>query len=113
MSTSTCEAEYIASCHATKEALWLRKLVTLLGHLQGTTKIWNDNSGSIILTKDPSFHARTKHIDVQYHFVHELVQSKEITFQYLPTVEMPADILMKALACPKHTQFLKMLGLQR
>ena len=113
MSTSTCEVEYIASCHATKEALWLRKLVTLLGHLQSTTKIWNNNSGSIILMKDPSFHAQTKHINVQYHFVHKGVQSKEITFQYLPMAEMPVDILTKALACPKHTQFLKMLGLWR
>src|SRR6266481_3249583 len=113
VSTSTCKAEYIASYHATKEALWLQKLVTLLGHPQGTTKIWNDNASSIIFTKDPSFHAHTKHIDVQYHFVHERVQSCEVIFQYLPTVDMPVDMLTKVLACPKHTKFLLMFGLRR
>src|SRR6266481_8367950 len=67
VSTSTCEVEYIASCHTTKEVLWLRKLIELMGHPQDTTRIWNDNARVIILTKDPSCHARTKHINVQYH----------------------------------------------
>jgi hypothetical protein len=58
------EAEYIASCHMTKEVLWLHKLVELLGHPQKTTVIWSDNTRSIRLTKYPSFHTRTRHIDV-------------------------------------------------
>jgi hypothetical protein len=57
VSTSTCEAEYVASCHAAKEGLWLRKLIELLGFPQNTTCVWSDNTGSITLTKDPSFHA--------------------------------------------------------
>ena len=65
VSMSTCKAEYIVSCHATKEALWLQKLIKLLGHPQDTTQIWNDNARSITLTKDPSFHACTKYIDIQ------------------------------------------------
>jgi len=112
VSTLTCEAKYIASCHAMKEALWLRKLMTLLGHPQDTTKIWNNNAGSIILTKDPSFHACTKHIDIQYHFVCEWVQSNKIIFKYLHTAEMPADMLTKSLAHPKHIKFSAMFGLR-
>ncbi len=83
-----------------------------MGHPQDTTRIWNDNAGAIILTKDPSYHARTKHIDVQYHFIRERVQSHEVTFKYLPTADMPADILTKPLHRPKHSKFATTLGLQ-
>ena len=95
-----------------KEALWLQKLVTLLGHPQSTTRIWNDNAGSIILTKDPSFHTHTKHIDVQYHFIREWVQSNKIAFKYLHTTEMPANMLTKSLAHLKHSKFMAMLRLR-
>ena len=67
VTTSTCEAEYVASCHATKEAVWLHRLLELLGHKQATTTIHSDNAGSITLT-NPTFHARSKHIDVQFHY---------------------------------------------
>ena len=107
---STCE--YIVSCHATKEVLWLCKLIELLGHPQDTTWIWNDNSRSITLTKDLSFHAHTKHIDIQYHFIHERVQSPEVEFKYLHTANMPTDILTKPLPGPKHAKLVVALGLQ-
>jgi hypothetical protein len=55
-----------------KEALWLRSLLKLMGFEKKTaTSILCDNMGAIILTKDPTFHARTKHIDVARHFIHE------------------------------------------
>ena len=111
VTTSTCEAEYIASCHATKEAVWLRRLLELLGHKQATTTIHSDNAGSIMLTKDPIFHARSKHIDVQFHYTRERVDEKDVTFKYLPTDDMPADIMTKALHHPKHEKFAALLGL--
>jgi hypothetical protein len=109
--TSTWEAEYVASCHATKEGLWLRKLVELLGFPQDTTRIWSDKIGSIVLMKDPSFHAQLKHINVQYHFVRERVAAKELTFKYLPTAEMPADMLTKGLLRALHWRFVRKMGL--
>jgi len=109
ITTSTCEAEYVASCHATKEAIWLWKLLDLLGP---TTIIHSDNAGSISLTKDATFHARSKHINVQFHYTCECVPAKDILFKYLPTTDMPADIMMKALPHQKHEKSSIMLGLQ-
>jgi hypothetical protein len=103
--TSTCKAEYVVSCHATKEGLWLHKLVELLGFPQDVTRIWSDNIGSITLMKDPSFHAQSKHIDVQYHFIRECIAAKELAFKYLPMAEMLADMLTKGLPRPLHWRF--------
>jgi Reverse transcriptase (RNA-dependent DNA polymerase) len=79
--TSSVEAEYMACAYATKEALWLRSLLKLIGFEQkAPTAIQCDNMGVITLTKDPSFHARTKHIDVAHHFIRERVHHCKITF---------------------------------
>ena len=111
VTTSTCEAEYIASCHATKEAVWLHCLLQILGHEQPTMTIHSDNAGSITLTKDATFHACSKHIDVKFHYTQEQVYRKDVIFKYLPTSDMPADIMMKALPHAKHEKFMKILGL--
>jgi len=70
VATSSTEAEYMASCHATKEAMWLCALLKLIGFKQKQpTLISCDNNGSNTLGRDPSFHKQTKHIDIQYHYV--------------------------------------------
>ncbi len=56
-----------------------------------------DNQGAISLTKNPTQHARTKHIDVQHHFVRERVENGEVTFEYCLTEDMVEDMLSKAL----------------
>jgi transposase InsO family protein len=72
VATSSVEAEYMACAYGIKEALWLRSLLKLMDFEQKTaTSILCDNMGAIILTKDPTFHARTKHIDVAHHFIRE------------------------------------------
>ena len=91
--------------------MWLHRLLELLGHQQSTTIIHSDNAGSISLTKDVAFHARSKHIDVQFHYTHERVDAKDILFKYLCTADMPADIMTKALPRPKHDKFTALLGL--
>jgi hypothetical protein len=70
-----------------------------------------DNQGAISLTKDNKFHARTKHINLHYHFVCETVKGGWIKMEYIPTSENVADIFTKALLKPKFTQFVGMLGL--
>ena len=112
VTTSTCEAEYVASCHATKEAMWLRRLLETLGHKQSTTTMHSDNAGSITLTKDATYHARSKHIDVQFHYTRERVDDKDVSFHYLPSHDMPADMLTKALPRPKHEKFTHLLGVR-
>ena len=97
----TTEAEYVALCMATQEAIWLRRLLADIGEPpEGPSEIYEDNQGAISMAKNPVGHARTKHIDIHYHFIRERVQDSVIALKYIDTEEMIADILMKPL--PKH-----------
>ena len=87
----------MAEAGAAKEAIWLRKLLSSLGKPTGTIKILADNQAAIKLASNPATSARSKHIDVQYHFVRERVASQEIVFEYVPTAYMVADALTKAV----------------
>ena len=114
---SSCEAEYMAQTQASKEAIWLTKLLKELDlgwslH-RPPVQICADNQGAITLAKDPKFHSRTKHIDIQWHFVRDQVESGAVEFVWIPTNKMAADGLTKALTKEKHARFVSMLGLKR
>jgi hypothetical protein len=82
---SSTEAEYIAQNHAAREALWLRNFVSKITNTPtGPIKINSDNQGAIVLSKDNKFHARTKHIDIRYHFIREAVADKKISIKFIP-----------------------------
>jgi len=102
IATSTTESEYIALAEAGKQGYWLRGL---LKELQRTrylsnklaTPIFSDNQACIAIAQDPASHRRTKHIDVRYHYIRELIAYGKATVDYIPTEAMVADILTKAL----------------
>lgn len=110
---STAEAEYVATTHAAKEAVWLRRLIgEVFAPLTDPTPLYNDNQAAIALTKDGSYHARTKHIDVRYHFIRYSIDAGSIRLLYCPTGDMTADILStKALPSVKVKHFASVLGL--
>lgn len=67
----TTEAEYVAIIHAAKEALWLCSLISQLFELDlDSTTLFSDNQSAIELTKDHQYHARSKHINIHFHFIH-------------------------------------------
>ena len=116
---STTEAEYMAMTQAAKEILWLRVLLDELGafnHITLMSKLNVDNQGALALARNPEYHARTKHIDIQHHFIRDLVTSERIYLEYCPTTEMIADIMTKGLqriAHEKHTQAMGLKPNQR
>ena len=70
------KSEYVALTHAAKDIIWIHKLLNKLSFLynyQPPTTLHCDNQGAIDLSKNSHFHARTKHIDVHFHFVHQAV----------------------------------------
>jgi hypothetical protein len=72
---NTAEAEYIAACSASCEAIWLRKLLTDLFDLEmEATTILCDNQSCIKMTKNLVFHDRSKHIEIRYHYIRDMVQ---------------------------------------
>jgi hypothetical protein len=96
---SSVEAEYMAMCQAAKEAVWF------IGLLQGISiglctpfTLYSDNQGVLALAQNPMFHRHSKHIDMQYHYMWELVQVNRIVVKYIPTDIMLADSLTNSLA---------------
>ena len=95
---STAEAEYIALTHGTKEALWLRQMLKELDFVCDTIPINVDNQSAIKLTKNSEFHKRSKHIDVRFHFVRDVLNRKEIDLNYIESKQQLADIITQPLA---------------
>ena len=90
----SCKAEYVAQTQATKEAIWLRSLLVELLNTRSeltATVIYGDNQGAIALAKNPQFHPRTKHIDIQHYFVREKQAEGQVNLQYIPTEKQVAD----------------------
>jgi hypothetical protein len=109
---SSCEAEYMGETQATKEAVWLRSLLKEMNHEQlRATIIFGDNQGAIALAKNPQYHARTKHISIQQHYVREVVEAGEVKMEFIPTSKMIADGLTKPLPRPAFEKFRSLLGL--
>ncbi len=93
---SSCEAQYMAACFAAKEAIWIKKLLTELRNpWKGPIRIHPDSQSAASLIKTPIVHSRSKHIGIQYHYVTDLAESKEVSFTYCPTEVMVADRLTK------------------
>ena len=110
---SSTESEYVALTHASKDILWLHKLLTELSFFfkhSLLTTLHCDNQGAIDLSKDSKFHARTKHIDIHFHFIHQTISQGHIILEYCPTDDMIADIFTKSLACVKFVKFHKLLN---
>ena len=110
---STMEAEYIALAEAAKEAQWLRKLELELfpKKILTPTTIYEDNQSTIKLSNNPLHTNRSKHIDIRYHKIQELVADKTIIVKYLPGTEMTADIMTKSLGPQLHHRHVAGLGL--
>jgi hypothetical protein len=113
---STCEAEYIGQSNATKEAIWLRRLLDEIRpedmNESKATIIFCDNQGAIALAKDPRFHSRMKHVEIQHNFVREKVNDGTIQLEYVNTESQVADGLTKALDKGRFQTFRNAIGLE-
>jgi hypothetical protein len=98
VSKSSTEAEYRSLALATVELFWLRMLFQELHlYLPHPPTLWCDNLGALSLTYNPMYHARTKHIEVDYHFIREKVGSKDISTRYISTLDQIAKLFTKGL----------------
>jgi len=111
VSCSTAEAEYITAAAATREALWLKKLMGDLGEPDRPVPMAEDNLACLSLIANPEGTGRAKHIDTAHHLVRERAAMGAVKFFHRPGAEMVADGLTKALAGPSMAEFRRRLGI--
>jgi hypothetical protein len=106
---STTEAEFVAAASSACQVVWLRRILTILNQEQSNpTVVFCDNISAIKLSKNPVMHGRSKHIDVRFHFLRDLVKDGILELIHCSTQQQVADILTKPL---KLDTFLKMRNL--
>ncbi|MCO5609790.1 hypothetical protein L7F22_064022 [Adiantum nelumboides] len=107
------EAEYRGATVAACEVAWLKMLLRDLEiQIQDPVVIYCDNISSIQLAQNPMFHARTKHIEVHYHFIREKVLDGDIDLDYVGIEDQAADLFTKALGAENLRRFRGMLRLR-
>ena len=98
VSRSSAEAEYRAVAHAVAEAVWLRQLLVELHRpIERATIVYCDNISAVYMASNPVQHRRTKHIEIDIHFVREKVALGEVRVLHVPTTAQFADIFTKGL----------------
>jgi histone deacetylase 1/2 len=114
VSRSSTEAEYKSMANATAEVIWLESLLAELGiRLKEPPRLWCDNLGATYLSANPVFHARAKHIEIDFHFVREQVAKKQLQIRFISTKDQVADGFTKALSTPKFEAFKYNLNLEK
>jgi len=99
---STMESEYIAACTAAQESVWLMRLIAeITSSAVKRVTLFEDNNACIALSSNPISHARSKHIDIRFHYLRECVSNGWVQLVKIPTDKMLADILTKPLHAPK------------
>jgi histone deacetylase 1/2 len=106
ISRSSTEAEYKSLANATAEIMWVESILNELGveHPQ-TACLWCDNLGATYLSANPIFHARMKHIEIDFHFVRERVARKLLEIRFIPTGDQVADGFTKPLQVRQQEAF--------
>ena len=108
---SFCKAEYVTSAEANKKAVWLRSLLIQLHayFVKTSVKLLANNQKVITLIKNSKYYQCTKHIDVKYHWIREVVKNEIIEFKYILNEDMTENSLTKLLRAIKFNKFQKIL----
>lgn len=96
--TSTCEAEYMAIGLGAKRVMWLTQTLKLLGIEYETPILYTDNQAAKFLSENNACNSKTKHIQIQWHFVREMIADDLLVVKYVSTKEMIADVFTKCLS---------------
>ena len=112
MALSTAEVEYVIASLASCEVVWKRKL--LLSHLfdlhLDATCIYCDNQSCVKFSENPLFHDKSKHIEIKYNYIKDMLSREAVKLRYVAIDEQIADVLTKPLARVKFEYFRENLG---
>ncbi|KAL9999278.1 putative RNA-directed DNA polymerase [Helianthus debilis subsp. tardiflorus] len=110
---SSTEAEYISATGGACQAIWLRRILQELGLNQGQgTQIFCDSKSAIDLSRNPVLNSRSKHIELKYHFIRDMVSEGQVELLFCNTNEQLADLMTKALAKERFVYLRYKIGVQ-
>ena len=108
---STTESEYVAVTYASKEVLWIRVFLSDVFHpLMCPVLLYCGNMSAIAVANNDKYHAHTKHINIQYHFIREAITRGLIDLRHCPTEDMATDIFTKTLPRPTFERLRLLVG---
>ena len=108
---SSCEAEYVAASAASCQGMWIVRFVEELLNIKVRPfKLLIDNKSAIALSKNPSQHGQSKHIEMKFHFIRDCVEKGYEDIEYLRTESQLADSFTKSLGCIKFEEIREKLG---
>lgn len=110
---STTEAEFVAACEATKEIIWIKRLVSELTCKKlKEAELRIDNQSTIRLIKNPDVHKKSKHIDIKFYFIREKYGNKEIVLKHVNSNAQEADVFTKPLGKQRFQTMRELIGVQ-
>ena len=102
---SSTEAEYMALSDCACQVVWMHTLLGELSYPLKPVPICGDNQGSIFITSNPVTEKRSKHIDIRFHYIREVIERKLVEVFFIDRDKNPADLLTKNLGSPKFLLF--------
>ena len=110
ISLSMAEVEYIAVASCCAQLLWMKKLLHDYRITQDTMCVFYDNMSAINLSKNPVQRSKSKHIEIWYHFIRDLVVEKIVYLEFINTDNQKTDIFIKPLDGPRFKSLRKTIG---
>jgi hypothetical protein len=95
---SKIEVEYMETTHGSKEEVWMQRSCSRIGFEHKAMNISCDSQSTIFLAKNPTYHSKTKNIDVQYHFVRDMEKSNKVLLEKVDTLENIVESLTKSVS---------------
>ena len=105
------EAKYMSTMHANKDKVQFQRLCSKVGFEKQVVRIDCDSQSTIFLAKNHVYHQKMKHIDVQYHFVRDMVENQKVLPEKVDTLKNVADSLKKSMSTKKISQCRNGMGL--
>jgi hypothetical protein len=108
---SSTDTEYMALSDCSCQVVWVRLIFKKLNYTLIPIEIMSDNQGAIFNASNPVIEKQSKHINIWYHYIQELIETDVVHLLYIQGMENPADILTKNLRHTKFSTFRPKLGL--